>query len=122
MIFDRRTNYQRGADFERAVRDYYLHDMEALLVVRAAGSHGKADIVAFFEPMEGFCGTGGRVEDILRPVPHVHLVQVKKDGKLPAEEREALLQVAAEVGAVPMLAWHDHGHGVALTQLKEESP
>jgi Holliday junction resolvase len=114
---DRRTNYQRGADFERTVRDALYGEHGAKLVVRAAGSHGKADLVAFFEPEEGFVGRKGRTEDIMRAVPVAWLVQVKKDGLLPKAEREELIAIANETATEPYLAWHARRSGVKLMRL-----
>lgn len=118
MIFhDRRTNYGRGADFERRARDD-LYAKGALLVVRAAGSHGKADLVALF-PAEDL---DYEIDCPIVTVPNVWLVQVKKDGKIPLDEREALIEIARATGTTPVIAWHDIGIGVTFVdaETKEE--
>lgn len=71
-------------------------DVGACYVMRAAGSHTIADLAAFF-PWH-FVGTPQEQE------PSVWLVQCKRDGRLPAEERELLQSLAREVGARPVLA------------------
>jgi len=115
MCWHDRTNYQRGADLERKAASTLLHDYGALLVVRAAGSHGKADLVALFEPDVISWHADADVA-----APHVWLVQVKKDARLPAEEREALLQIAAETATVPVLAYAVRGQGVRFAVVIEE--
>ena len=77
------TNYQRGRTFEYQVRDH-LQD-RGFVVVRSAGSHTPADLVA--------------LGDL---VPW--LVQVKRDGRLPEAERQAILQMAKRSRAWPILA------------------
>lgn len=117
---DRRTNYQRGADFERKARDDLIEKKGALLVVRAAGSHGVADLVAFFAPDEVSPGDTHGTRTV--SVPNAWLVQVKKDGKIPLDEREALIETARATGTVPVIAWHDIGIGVTFihAETKEE--
>lgn len=102
MIFERRTNYAAGADFERKVRDHAMHDLDATYVVRSAGSRGIVDLVIFFaaDDVECPCAGGFEVER-----PNVWLVQCKRDGKITAEDRELLLSLAAETGGTPYLAW-----------------
>lgn len=108
MIRDRRTQYQRGADFERKVRDELMHDMDAAYVVRSAGSRGIVDLVAFFP--------------LLRLVPEVWLVQCKRDGKLSAEDRELLLSLAAETGCRAVLAKIPTDGGVEFEVLEDGVP
>lgn len=100
MIRDRRTQYARGADFERKVRDELMHDHEAAYVVRSAGSRGIVDLVAFFQASD--------FEDDREQtwaVPSVWLIQCKRDGKLTAEDHELLMSLAAETGCTPILAF-----------------
>jgi Holliday junction resolvase len=77
------TNGQRGADFERRCG----RDLKAAgwYVVRAAGSHGEADLLAL-------------------KLGRVWLVQCKRSGRLDPPEWNALCQLAEELGAVAVLA------------------
>ena len=83
------TNYARGADFERKVRDHY-YQRGASLVVRAAGSHTPVDLV------------------VLYPNGDIDLIQCKRDGKLPAAE----IKKAFEYEAVKF-------HGLTLAYLED---
>ena len=83
------TNYDRGAYFERQVAGHLRRD--GYLVMRAAGSHGEADLVA------------------LKP-GEVLLIQVKSNGYLLPAEWQQLLDTAVSVAAVPLLA-HRPGPG-----------
>lgn len=79
------TNYRRGATFERQVAAAL--EVDGYRVIRAAGSHGKADLVA------------------LKP-SQVVLVQCKLSGPggvRPAEWNE-LFDLATGVNAVPIVA------------------
>lgn len=99
------TNYERGRAFEYRVRDA-LKDKGAVYVMRAAGSHTKADLAAFFDT-HGWS-------------PVVWLVQCKRDGRLPAAEREELVSIARQTGTRPMLAQAGpKGRGVIFTDLEE---
>ena len=77
------TNYRRGADFERRVG----RDLEGRgwSVVRSAGSHKPADVVAM---------RGGTTV----------CVQCKRDGRLPPEEWNKFLDWCLVAGAVPVMA------------------
>lgn len=108
---DRRTQYQRGADFERKVRDHLMHDLDACYVVRSAGSRGIIDLVAFF-PAD-ISGMG----DYEVEVPNVRLVQCKRDGRLSDEDRELLTSLAAETGTSAWLAWSDPDVGVKMEEV-----
>ena len=77
------TNYSRGTRFEYQVRDDLRQ--RGFVVVRSAGSHSPADLVA--------------LGDL---VPW--LVQAKRDGHLPETERQALLQMAEQARGWPILA------------------
>lgn len=98
------TNYERGRAFEYRVRDQ-LYAMGALIVVRAAGSKTKADLVAIFPALHSYMEWP--------PEPEVWLVQCKRDGNLPAAEREELTRIATEAN---VSAYHAHtgpnGRGV----------
>jgi hypothetical protein len=124
MIFGRRTQYQRGADFERKTRDHLIHDLGASYVVRAAGSRGIADLVAFF-PAEGAVvnsrtfTSDDNAEEHYRmfsvALPIVWLVQCKRDGRISDEDRELLCSLTAATGTVPYLAWpRQEGRGVVV--------
>jgi len=81
------SNYRRGADFERTVQD----DLEdkGYLVIRAAGSHGIMDLVAFTLR-----------ERFAPPL----FIQCKTNGKMSPKERRDLWEVAHICGAVPIKA------------------
>jgi len=103
-----RANYARGADFERKARDHFLHDKDATYVVRSAGSRGIVDLVVFFQAEDAvgsYQNESGYTRDHVIASPVVWLVQCKRDGKISDEDRELLCSLAAEVGAVPILAW-----------------
>lgn len=96
------TNYQRGRQFEYRTRDKLLK-LGAVYVMRAAQSKGAADLIALF------------------PDRVVHLVQCKRDGKLPKAERQELLRIASETGAVAVLARiPKSGRGVEFINLQTE--
>ena len=91
------TNYQRGADFERAVvRDFEAHGYAA---IRSAGSHKPADVVAL------------RVSETL-------VIQCKRDGILRPAEWNKFYCWAAMAGATPILASKGpRGHGIIYHRL-----
>ncbi len=79
------TQYRRGADFERRVAEHLTTD--GYLVLRAAGSHGHADLVAL-------------------KAGQVLLVQCKLGGPgaVPPAEWNGLYMAAMTVGALPLVA------------------
>lgn len=81
----------RGANFERRV--WKLLERSGYFVVRSAGSHGPADLVAI---------TNGELL----------LIQCKIPGKLSSEAREALQEISDRVGATALLAYQEFGLGV----------
>jgi len=93
------THYADGTRFERKARlDLADNGYE---VIRAAGSKGstKADLVA------------------LKP-GQLLLVQCKRSGTLPPDEWDRRVEVAAWVGALPILAANGPlGRGVVYTRL-----
>lgn len=104
LMRDRRTQYARGADFERKVRDHLMHDLDACYVVRSAGSRGIVDLVALFMGEDVHVGDRDDDEAIIVS-PIIRLVQVKRNGKITDEDREILCSLAAETGCTPWLAW-----------------
>lgn len=80
------NQYRRGSDFERKVAEHLTTN--GYLVVRAAGSHGHADLVA------------------LKP-GQVLLVQCKLTGASAVRPGEwnGFYAAAVGVGAVPLIAW-----------------
>lgn len=101
------TNYARGRAFEYKTRDT-LYEMGAVLVVRAAGSHTAADLVALF-PHHRDLGA------------QVWLVQCKRDGRLPTPEKDLLLDIATETSCEPWVASQgERGKGVVLERLYKE--
>lgn len=99
------TNYSRGRAFEYRTRDHLMSKhIGASYVMRAAGSHTLADLCAFFREGKPW------------------LVQCKRDGRLPADERELLTSLANEVGAVAVLAKAGPvGRGVEYEFLNKEA-
>ncbi|HYJ33767.1 MAG TPA: Holliday junction resolvase [Candidatus Binatia bacterium] len=93
-----RTNYARGAYFERTVAAALTGD--GYVVYRAAGSHGKADLVAL------------KAGEVL-------LVQCKLPGPggVPPGEWNALYEVAVRVGALPIVAYRPGRSGVAYLRM-----
>jgi Holliday junction resolvase len=78
------THYTRGAAFERAVAARL--DIDGYLVLRAAGSHGVADLVA------------------LKP-GQVVLIQCKISGIISITEWNTFYETASRVDALPVLAY-----------------
>lgn len=77
------TNYQRGASFERRVKA--LLEGEGFAVVRSAGSHSPADLVAM---------RGGELA----------IIQCKRDGRLVPSEWNEFVEFCVKAGGVPILA------------------
>jgi len=94
-----RTNYSRGRAFEYRIKKYF--EELGYFVVRSAGSHSVADLVAM------------RVGS--RPV----LVQCKSRGRVSGAEKEALLKVAMGCGADAATALRK-GRRVEIHVLREE--
>jgi hypothetical protein len=111
------TNYQRGRAFEYRTRDKALK-LGASYVMRAASSKGAADLIVLWPST--------LVPDIdmrLRPLERVNvwLVQCKRDGRLPRIEREELIALGFETGAIPVLAKvGKNGRGVEFVFLNEQ--
>lgn len=79
------TNYSRGADFERKVRDVLI-SQGALAVIRSAGSRGILDLVAWM--------SNG---DVL-------FIQCKLNGKISKADKDTLRDMAETVGAKAVVA------------------
>ncbi|MEV0608097.1 restriction endonuclease [Polymorphospora rubra] len=93
------SHYATGTRFEHKTRD----DLAAngYDVIRAAGSKGstKADLIA------------------VKP-SQLLFVQCKRSGALPPDEWDRLVEVAAWVGAIPLLAANGpRGRGITYTHL-----
>lgn len=107
------SNYRRGADFERRVRDRLYKD-GAALVVRAAQSRGKVDLLALWpvnwRDPEGY----------LRTSTPPKLVQCKtRTARMSSLEKIDLVFLADQVGGVPILAEPGlNGKGVKFTDLR----
>jgi hypothetical protein len=106
------TNYERGRAFEYRARDK-LYEMGAVSVTRSAGSKTKIDLLVLWPALESYT--------VWPPVGEVWMVQCKRDGKLPAAEREALLDIAEQTGHS---AYHAHtgpnGRGVEFAPITME--
>jgi Holliday junction resolvase len=93
------SQYSRGRDFEWKVRD----DLEenGYEVVRAAGSKGST-----------------KIDEIAIKPGQMLFVQAKRDGNLPPAEWDRLVEVAAWVDALPILAANGiRGRGVTYLHL-----
>lgn len=89
--------YRRGAAFELRVRDKLA--ASGYVALRSPGSKTPVDVA------------GIRTDGVL-------FVQCKRNGKLPPRDWNALVALAAEVNATPILAAiPDSGRGVALYRL-----
>lgn len=99
------TQYRQGAAFERATRTRLIDD--GYDVLRSAGSKTKVDLIAIKKGQIVF-------------------VQCKRSGKLPPDERAALLHFAAllpDVDALPVLAYKPGPRGgVAFALLTGPGP
>lgn len=103
------TNYQRGRAFEYRTRDHLLYKLGAAYVMRAAQSKGKADLMVLWP-------------DLGEYIPHVWIVQCKRDGRLPRAEREALLEIEEATGALAYLAkTGPNGRGVVFERLQRST-
>ncbi len=89
------TNYARGSKFEYKVRDA-LKAQGAIYVCRSAGSHGPVDLIAVFPAVWHGLVSGDRRTWAF--------VQAKRDGRISKADRWALVELAAQCGAVPVLA------------------
>jgi hypothetical protein len=83
------TNYARGANFERTVKA----DLEGagFLVIRAAGSHGIMDLIAF---KAKWTDEGA-----------IWFIQAKTNGKMSPAERVKLFETAFSRNAWAVRAW-----------------
>jgi Holliday junction resolvase len=94
-----KNHYQTGRNFEWKIRDDLIAN--GFEVLRAAGSKGSSKI------------------DLLAIKPgQLLFIQAKRSGALPPAEWDRLVEVAAWVDAVPILAANGpHGRGVVYTRL-----
>lgn len=90
------TSYQLGRSFEYTVRN--LLRKHGYFVIRSAQSKGEADLVAI--------APGS-----------ILLVQCKRGGTIPKEERESLFTLAQRIGVEAILADRRTGRGVNLQRL-----
>lgn len=72
--------------------------------MRAASSKGAADLIVLWPRRTREALSRDKTYVVERPQGSVWLVQAKRDGKLPKAEREELLRLAGETGAIPVLA------------------
>lgn len=87
------SNYRLGVAFERRTKT--LLESMGYLVIRSAGSHGIADLVAI------------RADTVL-------LVQCKRRGVISQEELNSLYDCAHKVGCKPVVAQMRGARGTAL--------
>lgn len=97
------TLYSIGAAFERRVKA----DLEELgyFVVRSAGSHGPADLVALKKEENG--------------TTKVMLCQCKTGGVISKSEREELIQTAEKAGAVATVVSRGYRNAIIYTEVKK---
>lgn len=86
------TKYQRGADLERRVKA--LLEGAGYFVVRSAGSHSVADLLAL--PRNS--------GPVFPPLSEALVVQCKRGGVLGPAEWNDLVRTAFSVSAVPVMA------------------
>ena len=94
------SGYSDGRKLEYRVQA----DLEAdgYWTIRAPGSKGKADVVAF------------------KPGPEILFVQCKISGDMGPDERAALVELAARFGAVPIKArWVKVGRAARTVEFRE---
>ncbi len=89
-------NYKRGAALEYLIKGKL--EKEGWFVVRAAGSHGPCDLVAM-----------KRGQTLL--------ISCKLSEYAPPIERDTLAQLAADIGAMPMITTRDLRNHWTLTRL-----
>lgn len=94
------TQYQRGANFERLVKKKW--EENGYYVIRSAGSHGIADLVA----IKGFTETDYWTADPVI-VPAIVLIQCKLTGKMSKEDETKLKDLATELGVKSVMAYKD---------------
>ena len=83
-----KTNYQKGADFERKVVKYF--EELGYLAIRSAGSHGPFDVIAI--PKREVC-------------PGIPiLIQAKRHGQITKEELDKLR--SNEWAGTAIICWH----------------
>ena len=103
------NNSQRGGPFVSRTRDKLL-DMGAAYVMRAAQSKGKVDLLALWEWVW-----------VHKSPDAPWAVQCKRDGRLSAAERQALLELYDQTGAIPILAkTGPNGRGVEFIDLRQQ--
>lgn len=91
------TNYRRGADFERKVRESMA--AHGYVSVRAAGSHTPADVYCF------------RFGELV-------FIQCKRDGRLDPKEWNDFLVYCWKAGAVALVAMKgEKGKGVRYMRI-----
>lgn len=115
------TNYERGRAFEYRVRDKLKKD-GAVYVMRAAQSKGKVDLLALWPLTSIVHRREDGFPEWQKGYPNCvpWIVQCKRDGRLPAAERAELLDIAAQTGALPVLAkTGPNGRGVEFLFLNE---
>lgn len=83
--------YQAGYRLELETKKKW--EAKGYYVIRSAGSHGIADLVALCS------GSSGN--------PLVYLIQCKTKGKISLQDREALKNTASGIGAVGVLVYKD---------------
>jgi Holliday junction resolvase len=83
--------YQAGYRFELSTKKKW--EEKGFYVIRAAGSHGKADLVAIkINPPK---------------YTEVYLIQCKTKGKISLQDRKELALLADSLGAVGVLSYKD---------------
>lgn len=94
------TRYTKGAYFERRVKEHL--ERCGWWAIRAAGSHGVADIVAAL-------------------YGEWQLIQCKVDGKIGPAERKKLRDAAELTGGRPMLAWRSKRGEISFKRVEAQN-
>jgi len=91
-----RSNYKRGYAFELRVRKFL--ESIGFFVIRSAGSHGVADLLAF------------KRGESKRPL----MIQCKTDGNISSNERKELWNIAQECNCDAVIASKDKQKKIKL--------
>jgi len=83
--------YQKGYRFENRVKKFY--EGLGYFVVRSAGSHSPADLIAI------------KTKHNKGIYPFVLLIQCKTDGKISPAERQKLVEIAKQTCTIPVIAY-----------------
>lgn len=95
------ANYRSGYNFELRVKKEW--EGRGYFVVRSAGSHGKADLVA----IKNMALTGEENKNKWWGGPAVFLIQCKTSNKISETEKEELRNLASDLSVTAVVVWRD---------------